>query len=226
MYRFCNCWWWSSKQRALDGGLKPVLTDLYCCQVVDFIFRPLILLFLLLFFLITIHANHVNMINCSRMVKIRNMHCLNSGRVFKPLRCFNSSARFSNVVPISAAAALPLVMTFGRINVQSYCEAPAAQTVPKAHIQPVDESQPVSRIQQLKKCVVDLWNKICRLFMASKRIVVCGTVISSALLLTPVAINLNYKEFLWTYYLSSIQYLGPTFIKLAQWASTRPDLFP
>ena len=165
------------------------------------------------------------MINCSRMLKIRNMPCVNSSRVSKPMRPFNSSARFSNIVPLSAAAAIPLAMTFGRIDVKAYCEAPA-QTVPLAHLQqPVaDKSQ--SRLQQLKQFAVKMWNKLCRLFMASKRIIVCGSVISSALLLTPVALYLNYKEFLWTYYLSSIQYLGPTFIKLAQWASTRPDLFP
>lgn len=45
-------------------------------------------------------------------------------------------------------------------------------------------------------------------------------------MLTPPALFLNYKEELWSYYLNCIQYLGPTFIKLAQWASTRPDLFP
>lgn len=30
----------------------------------------------------------------------------------------------------------------------------------------------------------------------------------------------------WTYLVWAVQHLGPTFIKLAQWASSRPDLFP
>jgi aarF domain-containing kinase len=34
------------------------------------------------------------------------------------------------------------------------------------------------------------------------------------------------EEFTWDYIIWSIQRLGPCFIKLAQWASTRPDLFP
>ena len=35
-----------------------------------------------------------------------------------------------------------------------------------------------------------------------------------------------FEDFVWDYCLWSIQKLGPTFIKLAQWASTRPDLYP
>jgi hypothetical protein len=34
------------------------------------------------------------------------------------------------------------------------------------------------------------------------------------------------EELVWDYCLWSVVQLGPTFIKLAQWASTRPDLFP
>jgi len=34
------------------------------------------------------------------------------------------------------------------------------------------------------------------------------------------------EEFTWDYIMWSIQRLGPCFVKLAQWASTRPDLFP
>jgi aarF domain-containing kinase len=34
------------------------------------------------------------------------------------------------------------------------------------------------------------------------------------------------EEFTWDYIIWSIQRLGPTFVKMAQWASTRPDLFP
>lgn len=34
------------------------------------------------------------------------------------------------------------------------------------------------------------------------------------------------EEWGWTYMIWAIEQLGPTFIKLAQWASTRPDLYP
>lgn len=36
----------------------------------------------------------------------------------------------------------------------------------------------------------------------------------------------SLEELVWDYCLWSVVQLGPTFIKLAQWASTRPDLFP
>jgi aarF domain-containing kinase len=34
------------------------------------------------------------------------------------------------------------------------------------------------------------------------------------------------EEYVWDFCLWAVQALGPTFIKLAQWASTRPDLYP
>ena len=35
-----------------------------------------------------------------------------------------------------------------------------------------------------------------------------------------------FEDLVWDYCMWSIQLLGPTFVKLAQWASTRPDLYP
>jgi aarF domain-containing kinase len=35
-----------------------------------------------------------------------------------------------------------------------------------------------------------------------------------------------FEDAVWDYCMWSIQLLGPTFVKLAQWASTRPDLYP
>lgn len=36
----------------------------------------------------------------------------------------------------------------------------------------------------------------------------------------------QYENMIWNYLIWAIQRLGPTFIKMAQWASTRPDLYP
>lgn len=41
-----------------------------------------------------------------------------------------------------------------------------------------------------------------------------------------IILSNNIENITWNYLLYSISQLGPCFIKLAQWASTRPDLFP
>lgn len=57
------------------------------------------------------------------------------------------------------------------------------------------------------------------------RMAYCTTVVSSVAWLAPVILTFQDKEALYAYIIRCIQHLGPTFIKLAQWASSRPDLF-
>lgn len=57
------------------------------------------------------------------------------------------------------------------------------------------------------------------------RVLYCSTVISSALVVAPPLLLLNKSETLWAYVVACIEVLGPTYVKLAQWASSRPDLF-
>jgi hypothetical protein len=175
------------------------------------------------------------MMNCSRLARLRVPLCAKGGRLpaaRRTLQLHTQHARQAHglprSLPLPVAASLPLAMCLGGGSLIVQCDNDGpARTVPAHHLEPVLQGEPpVSLVQRVKQRVVDLWNKLCRFFMASKRIVICGSVISSALLLTPFAVYSNQKEFLWRYYLNSIQYLGPTFIKLAQWASTRPDLFP
>ena len=57
------------------------------------------------------------------------------------------------------------------------------------------------------------------------RMAYCTSVVSSVAWLAPGILFFQDKEALYRYIIRCIEHLGPTFIKLAQWASSRPDLF-
>lgn len=59
-----------------------------------------------------------------------------------------------------------------------------------------------------------------------KRMIWCSVVMTPAAVGAPFAFMFGREEDLWAYIVYVIEMLGPSFIKLAQWASTRPDLFP
>lgn len=71
-----------------------------------------------------------------------------------------------------------------------------------------------------------VWEKMKRIYLAIKRFIYCSAVTSSVLVVGPVALYMGKEESFWRYLIGCIETLGPTFIKLAQWASSRPDLFP
>ncbi len=69
------------------------------------------------------------------------------------------------------------------------------------------------------------WDLFVSYLQALKRIIYCALIASPVVLVTPAALYLDKEEDLFNLYLWCIETLGPTFIKMAQWASTRPDLF-
>ena len=85
-----------------------------------------------------------------------------------------------------------------------------------------------------------IWNKIKEWYMTLKQALIILTRSTEiTALCTPLSIlaPLSYIEnhyssssilqnLCWKYAISIIEYLGPSYIKLAQWASTRRDLFP
>jgi hypothetical protein len=64
-----------------------------------------------------------------------------------------------------------------------------------------------------------------RLLRLCGRVLYCSTIVSSAVAIAPVLLMLNRSEALWSYVVVCVELLGPTYVKLAQWASSRPDLF-
>ena len=82
--------------------------------------------------------------------------------------------------------------------------------------------KPKSLIELLKES----FEKVLAYFSALSRIFFCVGITIPAVTLGPIAIWIKREDVLWKYITWMIETLGPTFIKLAQWASTRPDLFP
>ena len=69
--------------------------------------------------------------------------------------------------------------------------------------------------------------------MVAARATEIGVIVSPLLVLTPASVatvrlldTSKLSDISWWYTLHSLQLLGPAFVKLAQWAATRRDLFP
>ena len=65
------------------------------------------------------------------------------------------------------------------------------------------------------------------LFLDSMRAMQLGLVFAPVAISYPLSLICNQTREVWTrMFTSALKWAGPTFIKLGQWASTRPDLFP
>ena len=73
------------------------------------------------------------------------------------------------------------------------------------------------------------WSGIVRGLKAIRRVLVLSALFAPVAVLAPLAysgVSGAVTEYAWEYAISGIEFAGPTFIKLCQWASTRSDLFP
>jgi len=69
--------------------------------------------------------------------------------------------------------------------------------------------------------------KIVRLWKAAGRVLTLSALAAPLVILTPLAkISSTAEAYAWSYAIWSVETAGPTFTKLAQWATTRSDLFP
>mmetsp|Transcript_5072 Transcript_5072/g.7749 ORF Transcript_5072/g.7749 Transcript_5072/m.7749 type:complete len:530 (+) Transcript_5072:110-1699(+) len=149
-----------------------------------------------------------------------------SFRLTSPLRFTRQASRSRNLTRLAVVGSAACI--YSHRNAFAFADqallakppiAPPAAAKPKSN---KDETTSEFLVRKVK----EIWRSILRFLYASKRVVLCSAVISSAAIIGPPALYFGKDEFLWEYIVYCIQYLGPTFIKLAQWASSRPDLFP
>lgn len=128
------------------------------------------------------------------------------------------------------AIAVPSVFVFCKVMnpTTAHCDSvmhiqqePQVITVPLT-----PASATTSLFETIKTKILEFWTWLTRFARGTKRIAICGGVASSIFMFAPIALYFKNEELLWKYVVNCLQFLGPTFIKLGQWASSRPDMFP
>jgi aarF domain-containing kinase len=134
-------------------------------------------------------------------------------------------------VPLALKGA-GLVCTFAIVGEPSLssisaCDAAQVHTEPKEEILSVitnekseDANKAKEVIQLIRKMLVYL-QRIFAYVVLGVPVVCVGSTAYALGGVAPI-----FEDAVWDYCMWSIQLLGPTFVKLAQWASTRPDLYP
>ncbi len=150
-----------------------------------------------------------------------------SSRLFSPILRSKTFIKYSTISTLSFSISLSNSHIYCSNSFQSQnTSIPLRSSLPLS-----SPSLPLvvtseNSLQFLQRKFSEIWNFLKRFFYGSKRIIECSVVIGSAVAIAPPLLYFGKEEYLWKYIVDSIQYLGPTFIKLAQWASSRPDLFP
>jgi aarF domain-containing kinase len=125
------------------------------------------------------------------------------------------------------AGAIPMVLGYQQYSRLHLANCESAIPVPIIP-SPADITSSSSETwdQYLADKWISLIKQVKKYFGMLKRVLWCTAVITPACIGAPIAMLTGKEEELWEYIVWVIENLGPSFIKLAQWASTRPDLFP
>lgn len=88
------------------------------------------------------------------------------------------------------------------------------------------ESKPWKIVRSFRKRLWKLVQMLKDLCSVAIRATEIGVILSPLTVLGPAAfLTSSMEQFTWSYLLHAVQWLGPAFVKLAQWAATRRDLF-
>lgn len=160
----------------------------------------------------------------------RNSHYGNSLKAFK-----------YNVATLGAASSVTISFGLYGRDQKTYCEAiPVLPFIPLPNVQITqinmetiapEEGIIASIVSSAKSAIVKLAKGTVRSAQYAQRILLYALYGLPLFGLLPASYVAGsgmpaVEDFTWDYIIWSIQRLGPCFIKLAQWASTRPDLFP
>jgi predicted unusual protein kinase regulating ubiquinone biosynthesis (AarF/ABC1/UbiB family) len=143
-------------------------------------------------------------------------------RVVVSYHAFNNSSRAARLVGLAAGAVVCSYTARARIHCDAgILSGPHEVTAPalpfyEAEIVAPPSTQAGRIMHNIKRSIRYLWRLL--------QYAVYGI---PALSLVPIGYYFpSTEEAVWTYLVWTIEQLGPTFIKFAQWASSRPDIFP
>lgn len=116
-------------------------------------------------------------------------------------------------------------------SLSTRCDAAAAQIErkdPQSEIAAVVMKKSKRTVTEKVKEVVRLIKKIIEYLQRLFAYTVLGlpVICVGTIAFTLGGVSPAIEDIVWDYCMWSIQLMGPTFVKLAQWASTRPDLYP
>lgn len=139
-----------------------------------------------------------------------------------------------NTLRLAGFASGATVVTFAGLDLHNRAYCDAAVALPKPIVSP--KQQTIITIEKPPATVTSWQQKICNVVKKAQRMLTYMHRILQYLFygvpvatLVPIAYYWSggrVEDMVWSYLVWTIEQLGPTFIKFAQWASSRPDIFP
>ena len=138
----------------------------------------------------------------------------------------------SNYTPILKAAVLISLGAIGPTqSFSTHCDARPVQLEVKKHVEEVIALEVVKTRTTLVAKVKEAVRLVKKTIEYLQRLLAYAVLGGPVVCIGSAAYALGgvhpmIEDIVWDYCMWSIQLMGPTFVKLAQWASTRPDLYP